>query len=282
MRACSLIDNPARGPTLSSMFKTWRLGRILGFPVEVSASFLLLLGVVLLWLGGPWGLIAVTLTFSSVLLHELGHAVVARQRGVPVSAIGLHFFGGAAQMAGAPRSAKDEIAIAAAGPAVSLVLAGLGFGAGALLQSPFVALVGWINLVLAIFNLIPALPMDGGRILRALLTRRLDYVRATDVAVTVARVFTVAFAVLGLAIGNLQLVILSPLLWIMSSRERMIARMTGPRYGGGGGGGGRRARGGEVVRPSVWRDRDDDDDDPGGNRPRFVIRSVGGRWIIER
>ena len=270
------------------MFKSWRLGHILGFPVEVSASFLLLLGVVLLWMGGLWGVIAVALTFSSVLLHELGHAVVARRRGVPVSAIGLHFFGGAAQMAGAPRTAQDEIAIAAAGPIVSLVLAGLGFAIGALLHAPFIALIGWINLVLAIFNLVPALPMDGGRILRALLTRRVDYIRATDLSVTVARGFTIAFVALGLAVGNLQLVVLAPLLWIMSSRERQMARLMGPRFGywrrGGGGGGG-----GRVVRPTPWRGVADVDDDrfdavdDRGRSPRraVIVRTVGGRWIIE-
>lgn len=244
------------------MFKTWRIGRLLGFPVEVSASFLLLLGVVLLWLGGVWGLVAVGLTFSSVLLHELGHAVVARRLGVPVSAIGLHFFGGAAQMAGHPKTAKDEILIAAAGPAVSLVLAGLGFGLGALLHAPFVGLIGWINLVLAIFNLIPALPMDGGRILRALLTRRLDYVRATDASVTIARGFAIGFAALGLAIGNLQLVVLAPLLWIMTGREKLMARVMAPRIGYDRGG--YRDRGYEVMRPR-----------------RVTIRSVGGRWTFE-
>ena len=244
------------------MFKTWRLGRLLGFPIEVSASFVVLLGVVLLWLGGFWGLVAVGLTFSSVLVHELGHAVVARRLGVPVSAIGLHFFGGAAQMAGMPRTARDEIAIAAAGPAVSLALAGAGLGLGHLLGSPVIALVGWINLVLAIFNLIPALPMDGGRILRALLTRRLDYVRATDAAVKVARVVAIGFGVLGVATSNLQLIVLAPLLWAMGSRERMLARMMAPRVSYDRGG--YTDRGVEVLPRPV------------------VVRTVGGRWIIER
>ena len=251
------------------MFKTWRLGRLLGFPIEVSASFLVLLGVVLLWLGGIWGLVAVGLTFSSVLLHELGHAVVARRLGVPVSSIGLHFFGGAAQMAGVPRSARDEILIAAAGPAVSLVLAGVGFGLGGVLGSELIGLIGWINLVLAIFNLIPALPMDGGRILRALLTRRMDYVRATDASVWVARVVAIGFGVLGVTTSNVQLIVLAPLLWMMGSRERMIARMTAPRFG--------YDRGGYTDRGvEVLRGRGEDRGQP------IVIRSVGGRWIVER
>lgn len=253
--------------TLIAMFRSWRIGRLLGFPIEVSASFLLLLGVVLVWMGGLVGLFAVALTFSSVVAHELGHAVVARRLGVPVSSIGLHFFGGAAQLAGTPRRAKDEIAIAAAGPAVSLVLAAVGLGLGHLTGAWLVSLVGWINLVLAIFNLVPALPMDGGRILRALLTYRLDYVRATDVAVTVARVVAVGFVALGMVGGNLQLVLLAPLLWVMGSRERAMARMLGPRaYGR------RRHADDDVLVPGPW-----------GQPPvrRIVVRTVGGRWIIE-
>src|SRR5688572_28968656 len=147
------------------MFKTWRLGSLLGFPVEIAPSFLVLLGVVLIWMGGLAGVFVVGLAFGSVLLHELGHALVARRLGVRVAGIELNFFGGAAKMIELPRAANHEIAIAAAGPAVSLGLAGLGFGLGAVTGAWLFTLIGWINLVIAGFNLIPALPMDGGRIL---------------------------------------------------------------------------------------------------------------------
>jgi Zn-dependent protease len=213
------------------MFKSWRIGRLFGFPVEVNASFLLMLAVVFLWMGGLAGLFVVGLAFGSVLLHELGHSLVARKLGVPVSGIELSFFGGAAKMVDLPKSANDEIAIAAAGPAVSLGLAGLGFGLGAAFASPLLALVGWINLVIAGFNLIPALPMDGGRILRALLTRRMDYATATDVAVRVSRIAAIAFAVIGVAYSAFQLLLLAPLLWVMGPRERMLARAVGHRFG---------------------------------------------------
>src|SRR5689334_17266604 len=137
------------------MFRSWRLGRVLGFPVEINLSFILLLAAVLLGYGGSGnpiiGLLMVGVAFGSVLLHELGHALVARRYGVHVSGIELSFFGGAAKMVQMPRSANHEIAIAAAGPAVSLMLAGVGLGLGGALQSPFLALVGWINLVLAAF-----------------------------------------------------------------------------------------------------------------------------------
>ncbi|HMG24050.1 MAG TPA: M50 family metallopeptidase [Kofleriaceae bacterium] len=229
------------------MFTSWRLGRMFGFPVEINLSFLLLLGFVFLAYGGLAGVFVVGLAFGSVLLHELGHALVARRLGVHVSGIELSFFGGAAKMVDMPRKADHEIAIAAAGPAVSLMLAGAGLGLGAALHSPFLGLIGWINLLLAGFNLIPALPMDGGRILRALLTRRMDFVRATDIAVNVARVAAVGFAVYGLAQGAYQLVVLAPLLWMMGTRERAMARA--------------------MV-------------DHHGSR-RFTVRQVGGRLVVE-
>jgi Zn-dependent protease len=281
------------------MFQSWRLGRIFGFPVEINLSFLLLLGVVLLAYGGLPGLVIVLLTFGSVLLHELGHAVVARRLGVHISGIELSFFGGAAKMHDMPRSANHEVAIAAAGPAVSLMLGGLGLGLGVALHSPFVAMIGWINLVLAAFNLIPALPMDGGRILRALLTRKMSFVRATDVAVTVSRVVAVGFVIAGLAYSMFQLVVLAPFLWLLGTRERMVARAGGGDYVGFGGGptwGGARTYGrhdsddGTPSRGFWFRDRDDGHGEPphgpwfhGHDEPpvrRFEVRRIGGRTVI--
>src|SRR5688572_22196006 len=104
------------------MFKSWRLGRMFGFPVEINLSFLLLLALVFIAVGGlssvalGLGAVAIVLlAFASVLLHELGHALVARRLGVHVSGIELSFLGGAAKMMQMPRSADHEIAIAAAG-----------------------------------------------------------------------------------------------------------------------------------------------------------------------
>ena len=211
------------------MWKSWRLGTLLGFPVEVNVSFLLLLALVLLAFGGVVGVVLVCLAFASVLLHELGHAVVARQLGVEIAGIELSFFGGAAKMVRMPRTANHELAIAAAGPVVSLALGGAGLALATLTHVGLFAWLGWTNLIIAGFNLIPALPMDGGRILRALLTRKLDYVRATDIAVTVARGVAIVFAVVGLA-GAYQLLILAPFLWLMGTREQMLARMMAEQY----------------------------------------------------
>ena len=282
------------------MFRTWRLGSVLGFPVDITASFLLLLGVMFVWFGGLVGVFLVLLAFASVLLHELGHALAARKLDVRVASIELSFFGGAAKMVELPKSANHEVAIAVAGPVVSLVLAGAGFGLGALTGLGLITLLGWINLVIAGFNLIPALPMDGGRILRALLTRKLDYVRATDVSVTVARVAAIGFALLGIAWGSLQLLVLVPLLWMMGTRERQLARAMAHRYAydrggytsaevevisrdpfGYGAHSASAAGGGWTGRPHrpFWSD---DRGAPAEGRPRrLVIRHRNGKMVLE-
>src|SRR6202142_1334837 len=170
------------------MFPSLRVGALFGFPIRVHLSFLLLLGMVVLFMGGLPGLAVVLMVAGSVLVHELGHALLARHLNVPVKEIGLHFFGGAAQMVGLPRRPADEIAIAAAGPAVSFMLAGLGHELAAMTGLRMFALFGWINLALGSFNLLPAFPSDGGRILRAWLARRRGFVLATELAVRVGRI----------------------------------------------------------------------------------------------
>src|SRR5262245_40734065 len=210
------------------MFKSWRLGKLFGFPIEINLSFLILLGIVFFGFGGAnplFSVFVVLLAFASVVLHELGHAIVARTLGVHVAGIELGFLGGAAKMTNLPRTPRHELLIAAAGPAVSLMLGGAFLGIAVALHSQFVAMIGWINIVIAGFNLIPALPMDGGRILRALLVPRFGYVRATDIAVIVARVAAVGFVVLGLTAHMYQLLVLAPFLWLMGNREKQIARM---------------------------------------------------------
>ena len=252
------------------MFKSWRLGSLLGFPVEINLSFLLLLGLVLVAFGGLAGVLIVGLAFASVLVHELGHALVARKLGVHVSGIELSFFGGAAKMENLPRNSNHEIAIAAAGPAVSLMIGGAGLGLGLALGSGFLLMLGYINFVLAGFNLIPALPMDGGRILRALLAKKYDFVRATDIAVTVSRVAAVGFVVYGLATASWMLVVLAPLLWMMGTREKVLARMVGDRFVDYGGGSST-----ERLGRSDWRGGG------GPNMQRFTIVQRNGRVVIE-
>jgi Zn-dependent protease len=207
------------------MLPSYRLGSIFGFPIRVNLTFLLLLGVILFWARGVGGVLVALLTFGSVLLHELGHALVARRLGVRVASIDLHFFGGAARMADSSRSPRDEIAIAAAGPAVSFALAALSY-----LLIPVGQLFGVlavVNLMLGAFNLLPAFPSDGGRILRAILARRRGLMEATDIAIKVARVVCVGLAVYGLSQGYYQLALVAAVLWTMGSAERLMLRMRG-------------------------------------------------------
>jgi Zn-dependent protease len=203
--------------------RSFRLGSLLGFPIHVNLTFLILLGVVGLTMGGVAAIAVVLLAFTSVLLHELGHALVARHLGVRVPRIELHFFGGAAEMADQPRSAGDEVAIAAAGPAVSFGLAGLSLLLAQLTGAALFSQLAWINVILGAFNLIPALPMDGGRILRALLSRRMGYLRATEISVYAARVFAVGLGIFGIATTQLYLPLLAVVLWLMSSGELRAA-----------------------------------------------------------
>jgi Zn-dependent protease len=217
--------------------RSFRIGRLLGFPIEVNLSFLIVLGIVLLFWGGLSGVFAVLVAFASVLLHELGHAVTARHLGVPVGGIELHFFGGAAKMLGQPKTANDEVLIAAAGPAVSFVLgvAGLILGAGTAAFGLGTAAmlfdyIGWINVIIGVFNLVPALPMDGGRILRALLTRKVPFERATEISVRIARGFAIALGVTGLFTLKIYLILLAAFLWILGASELRLARMIGQHF----------------------------------------------------
>jgi Zn-dependent protease/CBS domain-containing protein len=171
------------------MFGTrWRLFRLLGIPISLDASWLIILAL-LTWtlidlfraevpdlpLATYWvmGLGAALAFFACILLHELGHALVARQVGIPIRGITLFLFGGVAEMEDEPPSASSEFLMAIAGPAVSAVLAAMlwllsGLAGPATVAFPLRYLAG-INLAVLIFNLVPALPLDGGRVLRSVL-----------------------------------------------------------------------------------------------------------------
>ena len=166
-----------------------RLGRIRGIPIELNWSLFLVFGLLAVSLGSGYfpdaypemasgtyfvlGLLTAALFIASILLHELGHALVALRERIPVTSITLYIFGGIAQLGEEPKSARAELRVAAAGPLVSFALAAI-FGAVGLVADDVDALaapadyLARINLILALFNLIPAFPLDGGRILRAL------------------------------------------------------------------------------------------------------------------
>lgn len=152
------------------------------------------------------GVVASGLFFASILAHELGHALQARRDGMEIEGITLWLFGGVATFKGNFPSAGAELRIALAGPLVTLVLGGLLSAAAIAIAFPpavdgVIAWLGYINFVLLGFNLLPALPLDGGRVLRATLWHwRGDYERATGVAATIGRGFGYAFIGLGTAL----------------------------------------------------------------------------------
>lgn len=191
------------------MQSSLRFGRILGIPIGAHSSWLLIAGLVTISLArgyfpreypgwGPetyWVVAAITaaLFFASVLIHELGHSIVARREGLPVHGITLFVFGGIAQIGREPSSAFSELRIAIAGPLTSLALAGAFRVLGLLeivhpvLGAPGIYL-SRINALLALFNLIPGFPLDGGRVLRAMLWHLgRDFRQATFWAASVGR-----------------------------------------------------------------------------------------------
>jgi Zn-dependent protease/CBS domain-containing protein len=186
------------------------------------------------------GLVAGLIFFASLLAHELGHAVVARRNGIDVEGITLWLFGGVARLEGEPADAGADFRIAGIGPLISLVLSGVFFVAGSALAAAGVppiavdvfAWLALINLVLAIFNLVPAAPLDGGRLLRALLwNRHGDRMRAAAAAARAGRGFGWFLVAAGLAtflflpgIGGLWLALIGWFLTAAAGAEEQHAR----------------------------------------------------------
>jgi len=180
-----------------------QIARVIGIPIYLHFSWLIIFGLIAWTLSTGYfpaqtpdlpassywakGLVASLLFFVSILLHELGHAVVARRQGLRTRSITLFVFGGVAQLETDPRDGRAEFWMAAAGPVASLALAGLFYtlaslpflGPSAAAVAKYLAL---INLMLALFNLVPAFPMDGGRLLRGALWGPLGKARATRIA----------------------------------------------------------------------------------------------------
>jgi len=191
---------------------SFQVGKFFGIPLRIHITFWLLLLFVALssgkhggLQGGIHGVVFVALLFTCVVLHELGHSIVAQHLGITVRDIILLPIGGISQMERIPDEPKKELYISAIGPVVSLALALFFFilarllGINTAMQQISLAdgnvLVGlfWINLILGIFNLLPAFPMDGGRVLRSLLALRMEYLQATHIAVTVGQAFAIFF-----------------------------------------------------------------------------------------
>jgi len=218
---------------------TFKLGTAFGVPIHLHWTFLVL--AVFLVSIDPTALIYLPVLFGCVLLHELGHSLAARRYGIRVHDITLLPIGGMARMSEMPENAEGEGVVAFAGPAVNFVLAALGLGplaVGVLLPSPTWATVGLtfavVNLMLGGFNLLPAFPMDGGRILRAILARRRDWVSATEGAVRVGRwlagamlltPFVLPLFVPGSGGQFLMLPLIALFVWFSGGRELIGVRL---------------------------------------------------------
>lgn len=238
------------------MNDTFRLGRIAGIPIGVNWTWLFVFVLFVSSLSSSvfpasnpglgsatyaaMGIAAALLFFGSLLLHELGHALVARREGVEIEGITLWLFGGVARLRSPFPSAGAEFRIAVAGPIVTALLSG-GFVALAVLArfGPAVdgvlAWLGYINVFLLAFNLLPALPLDGGRVFRAALWRlKGDFGFATRIAAAVGRIFGLAFVALGgyaffftgSRVDGLWLALLGWFLFNAADRERRALRPT--------------------------------------------------------
>ncbi len=230
------------------MFGSIPVGRLFGITVRVHWMWLgMLLLLPLLVDGEPMAvLVGFLVLFGIVLLHELGHSLMARQFNIRTLDITLWPLGGMARMDHIPERPKVEFWVAIAGPLVNFVLAAV--GGAAMLALAFVQALqplsegAWsafemasvftlLNLAMGVFNLVPAFPMDGGRVLRALLANVVDWVRATTVAVYVGRMF--AFAMIGVGVlgwilewpATYWFPLLGVFLWLAGARELLSVRL---------------------------------------------------------
>lgn len=224
---------------------SWRIGRAAGIDVYVHATFFILVAWVAISaymvrqnLGDVVnGLFFIATLFGIIVLHELGHALAARRYGIPTRDITLLPIGGVARLERMPDKPGQELVVALAGPAVNVVLAILlglilwsmgslngrgGFDpvGGSLLRNLL-----YVNVMLAVFNMIPAFPMDGGRVLRSLLALRLDYVRATKIAATIGQALAFMAGAIGLAQMNPFIVFIAIFVFLGAEQEADMVRV---------------------------------------------------------
>ncbi len=226
------------------MMRSWKLGHLAGIGLHIHWPFFLLPALAAFQViagGGTWAAAANSVgfllaIFGCVVLHELGHALMARRFGIATHDITLLPIGGVARLQRMPRNPWQELAIAAAGPAVNVAIAvSLATGlavSGLLAQAPATATLAgawfinliWVNIALVAFNLLPAFPMDGGRVLRSLLAMRWPYLSATRIAATVGQVLAVGLALVGLLFNPL-LILVALFVFVAARGEARLAEM---------------------------------------------------------
>lgn len=225
----------------------WRLGRVAGIDLYVHATFLLLVPWVLFQERGE-GIAAIggatlyiVALFAIVVMHELGHALTARRFGIRTRDIILLPIGGVARLERMPRNPRQELLVALAGPAVNVVLAALLYAVVRLTGSTpnadlydidiitsargFLYQFVFVNIMLAVFNLLPAFPMDGGRVLRALMALRMtSYARATGIAARVGRALALVLGAVGAYFWNPFLMLIALFVWTGAGSEARAMR----------------------------------------------------------
>ena len=222
---------------------SFQVARIAGIDVKIHVTFFLLLA----WIGFVYhrsggmpaavnGVIFVLLIFLCVLLHEFGHALAARRYGIKTHDITLLPIGGLARLERMPDKPSEEVVVALAGPAVTVVIAGalwifIGLTGGLpdpemMHQTgvPLAMRLFTVNIWLVLFNMIPAFPMDGGRVLRAVLAMRMNYARATQIAASIGQGIAFIFFILGLW-SNPMLLLIAVFIYFGASSEVAFAQM---------------------------------------------------------
>jgi len=223
------------------------IGRVMGIPIKLHITFLLVLPMfayVFAINPQPFGFagveppltryafsaLAAILLFVSILLHELAHSYLAKSYGVKIEGITLFLFGGVSAMEEMPRKPGQEAKMAFAGPLTSLIIGTvclliykylISFNP-TFLQNPaylILWILGSMNLVLGIFNLLPAFPMDGGRVLRSFYAMRMSYVKATQSAASVGKFFAILLAIFGIIVGNLWFPLIALFIYVGASEE---------------------------------------------------------------
>ncbi len=231
---------------------SYKIARIAGTDVKIHLTFPLLLGFIALAnlsqgiVAALMGVLFVVLVFGCVLLHEFGHIFAARAFGVRTPDVTLYPIGGVARPERMPEKPSQELIVALAGPAVNVVIAGLltvflmvlglgvslsglgGFASGGL---AFLGSLAAVNLWLVLFNLIPAFPMDGGRVLRALLAMKMPFVQATNIAAKVGRTLALVAGFYGLFTFQPMLILVAAFVYFAAGQEAMMANLREREFG---------------------------------------------------
>ncbi len=224
---------------------SFQIGKLFGIPIRVHVTFLLLLFFIGIvgsrqagGAGAIFGMVSIVFIFLCVVLHEIGHSLMAIRYGIDVKDIVLMPIGGVSRMEDIPEDPKKEITISLVGPLVSFGLAfilfliarvmgqsvdirSLSLFSGSLIGNLF-----WINLILGVFNLVPAFPMDGGRVLRGILSTTTDSLRATKIAVSVGQAFAILLFFFGIFF-NWWMALIAIFIYLgAEGEERMVALRT--------------------------------------------------------